>query len=242
METINKKMLIAAIILGLITSLMVYAYIKKAVGTSSNAEYMRVYTAARNIVPGERIYERDIKELRVLKQAVNKNAELNKAEIINKMVKERIVEGEQILKDRIVNEDNSIMSFCIAQGKRAVSIDVKEDTQVANFIQPGDYVDVIATFEENENIVDGQSVLYPRTTRIILQNIQILGIGQDIYPPEKNQTELPNSVTLAVTAMEAERLIFADEYGRVKLALRPAGDNSIIHTPGVLRGDLTPIE
>lgn len=241
MQAINRKMLITAIILGLITSLMIYMYIKNAVGTSSDAEYLKVYTASRNIMPGERIHETDIKEIRIAKQFVNKWAELDKAEIINKMVKDKIIEGEIILKNRIVSGDNSIMSFSIPQGKRAVSIEVKEDTQVANFIKAGDYADIIATFEQGESTVNGQKVMYPRTTKIILQNVQILGIGQSINTASNNSGELPKTVTLSVTPIEAEKLVFADEYGSIKLALKPAGDNSTAQTQGIFRDDLTPI-
>lgn len=240
MEALNKKVLIFAIILGIFTSGIIYMYIKSITESPDKIEYVKVYTATRNILPRETISEKDIRETQVAKQFVNRKAELSKAAIINRMAKEGIIEGEQILKDRLVDGESAVLSFNIPAGKRAVSINVKEDTEVANFIKAGDYVDVIATFDQDDMEINNQKITYARVTKLILQNIQILGIGQKLRVPEENSTELPKTVTLAVTPEEAEKLTYAAEFGRVRLALKAAGDNDTVQTPGIIRSDLVP--
>lgn len=73
---------------------------------------------------------------------------------------------------------------------------------------------------------------------MILQNILVLGMGQLQDVPEEPRTELPKTVTLAVTLQEAERLALGEEMGVLKMALRRVGDHDIVLTQGVIREDL----
>ena len=85
----------------------------------------------------------------------------------------------------------------------------------------------------------GSSKLYyPKYTKIILQNVQILGIGQSMGDENKELKKLPLSVTLAVSPSDTEKVIFADENGVLRLVLRPASDKNIETTNGIVRDDV----
>jgi Flp pilus assembly protein CpaB len=103
---------------------------------------------------------------------------------------------------------------------------------------PGDYVDVIATFTEENVDIAGNRIHYPKYTKAILQNVQVLGVGQNMQVIKKEDKELPVSITLAVTLEEAERLVLADESGVLRLALKPAADSKSIQTNGVVKDDM----
>jgi len=162
----------------------------------------------------------------------------DKSKIVGRLTKERIIKDELILPDRLYNDEKTNMAFIIPAGKRAVTIGVNEVIEVGDFLIPGDYVDVIATFDEANVEIGGSKIYYPKYTKIILQNIQVLGVGQNMQVLKEKDKDLPASVTLAVTPGEAERLVLADESGVLRLALKPAADNSTIQTNGVIKDDM----
>jgi Flp pilus assembly protein CpaB len=89
----------------------------------------------------------------------------DKSSIVGKITKERIIKGEPILLDRLYSGGKTNMSFMVPAGKRAITIGANEVTEVGNFIIPGDYVDVIATFEEATSEINGKKVFIPSTRR-----------------------------------------------------------------------------
>ena len=103
---------------------------------------------------------------------------------------------------------------------------------VAGFLEPGDRVDVIATFEVGEVTI----------TRTVLQNIKLLALGTTATasrpkrPPAEGEEaeveaaeerEQPNA-TLAVNPEQAQTLILSDARGKLRLALRPKFEEQYI--------------
>jgi pilus assembly protein CpaB len=104
-------------------------------------------------------------------------------------------------------------------------------------VRPGDFVDVIASFDKEEIDSGANKVVYPRITKTVLQNVQILSLGQDQVVAEDKSKELPKTVTLAVSPQDAEKLVYVSEYAVLRLALRPIDDKNVADTPGTIRGD-----
>lgn len=250
MEQNNKKILVIAIILAIITSAILFGYLKKIESASKSIQYVTINVAVKKIEAKSVIKAEDLKEIKVEKSMVNTNALLNKSDIINKTTKEVIYEGEQILRTRLAEGGNAELAFQIPQGKRAVTINVNEASSVGYFVNPGDYVDIILTLQKDDQ---GSGTL-PNATRTLLQNALVLGVGQvkDAADRMTNKTEKKDAknatasgetdatktVTIAVTPQEAERIALAEEKGILKLALRPVGDNSVINSVPVMRNDL----
>lgn len=238
MERLNKKILLLAILMALVTSFLLYIYISRLDSGKTDIEYMEVY-AARLEIPARTV----VKEEMLVKVKLPKNTEItmgvsDKSVIIGKLTKERIIKGEVILADRLSTDDKTNMAFLVPKGKRALTIGANEIVEVGNFIIPGDYVDVLATFDESELDIGGRKIFYPKYTKTILQNIQILGVGQSMQAAREENKGLPVSVTLAVSLEEAEKLVLADESGVLRLALKAVADNSNIQTNGALRDDM----
>ncbi len=238
MEGLNKKILALAVIMALVTSLLLYFYISRLDGGKTDIEYIEVY-AAKLEIPARTV----VKDEMLVSVKLPKNSEItmglsDKSQIVGKLTKERIIKGEAILLDRLYTGEKTNMAFLIPKGKRAVTMGVNEVTEVGDFIIPGDYVDVLATFEEASLDIIGRKVFYPKYTKTILQNVQVLGIGQNMQVMKEKDSKLPASVTLAVTLEEAERLVLADESGVLRLALKPAADNSSTQTNGVVKDDM----
>jgi pilus assembly protein CpaB len=240
MESVNRKVVIISLILALFTSFLVYIYIKKATSRPDIIEYINVYVAARSMPPKYKITESDIKQVKVSREYLNSKAVLNKADIVGRRLNESVIEGEQILKDRLVDNGKTNLAYRVPEGKRAVSININDQINVSNLVRPGDFVDIIASFDKEEVEEASGKVIYPRITKTVIQNIEILAIGQDQTITEEKIKEPPKTVTLAVTPQEAEKLVYASEYAVLRLALRPVEDEMNINTPGVIRNDIVP--
>ncbi len=240
MEWVNKKIVFIAIILSLLTSLFIYSYVNRVTRTTKTTDLVRVFVAAKTIPARAMITAADIKEIDIDKRYVLTGALQNKAEFVGMRVRERVLEGEQILKERIVDQDKLDLSYSIPEGKRAVSINVNEASEVANFLRPGDYVDVIVTLEKEEVTEPDRKVVYPKISKTILQNILVLGLGQESFIPDgETRKEIPKTVTLAVDIDQAEELVYASEVGVLRLALRPVGDSREVKTEGVIRNQVS---
>lgn len=238
MESVNKKVILMAIIMALITTSLVYFYIRKMTARSESTEDINAFVAAETLPARHKITNDDIKAVKVSKESLNGNAVLNKSEIIGKRTKDRIIQGEQILNDRLATDDKMNLAYNVPEGKRAVSINVNEQIDVSSLIRPGDSVDVIASFDKEELEDRSSKIVYPRVTRIIIQNIEVLAMGQEQVIKGEKIAEPHKTVTLAVTPEDAEKLVYISDYAVIRLALRPAGDDSIVNTPGTVRNDI----
>jgi pilus assembly protein CpaB len=239
MEAVNRKVIFITIFLTIITSLLIYAYITKAATkTEVQIEYADVLVAANTLPPKHIIVETDIKLVKMTKDKVNARALKNKTEIIGKRIKESIMAEEQIIPDRIMDDKKSPLSFSIPDGMRALSINITEQSFVSYLIRPGDYIDIIASFEL-ESIEEAATVtIYPRITKTIIQNLQVLALSQNTVVAGDKVSEIPKTVTLAVTPQDAEKLVYASEYATLTMILRHADDDKIITTDGVNRKDV----
>lgn len=242
MKNLNKKLLILALIFSTLTTYLVFSYIKGANKVNSEPEYIKIVVASRDIMPREKITSNMIKEIKVLKESHIINSIQDKNKIIGMYTKERIMKGEVIPQERLFKEGEEYLSFRIPKDRRAVSIAVDEMKGVADLIKPGDYVDVYVTVTEKKIENKYNNVVYPEMTKLLLQNILVLAIGKEQFAKDEDRKEIPDrySVTLAVSATDAEKLILGEEIGVLKLALRPLKDIKINDTPGAIRNDLVP--
>jgi pilus assembly protein CpaB len=235
MESVNKKVILIAVIMALITSFLVYIYIKKVTTKPETVSYTKIYVASKTMTAKYKITEDDIKETKVTYDLVNSKAVLNKADIVGKRLKDRVIEGEQILVDRLVDDNKLNLAYNVPDGKRAISVAVAEDIQVAGLIRPDDFVDVIASFDSDKE--DGTI----KITKTIVQNVQVLALGQElIIKEDEKKAELPKTVTLAVNPADAEKIVYAVEFGRIRLTLRNIEDKKQGGADGAIKKDMMP--
>lgn len=218
----TKTLLVIAIGLSLATSLLVYNYLRDTAGHPKNEAGQSVVVATQDISPRTIITPDMVKTVQVPPDLVAPGAFPDVNSVVGLMPRVHIMAGEQIVERRLVIKGKT-MGFTgeIPSDKRAVTIAVNEISGVAGFVRPGDYVDLIATFDKDKA---GDNL-----GSIILQNVLILAVNQNDEEEEaaagakdnnKNSGQ-PGSVTVAVNPTEAARLALAEDKGKVKLALRP---------------------
>lgn len=239
MKNLNKKIFILALIISIITAYLTYGYLK-SLQKDTKIKTKNILVAAQDIQPGQKISINMIKDLEVNQDSYIKEGINNKSELVNQIVREKIYKGETIPQKRLIKEGELHLPFLIPEGKRAISIVIDEFSGVADLIQPNDFVDIYVTVEENNIDTNDSVIVYPQTSILLLQNIQVMAISKQTIKKEEQRIDTPSkyAVTLAVSASDGEKMILGEEIGNIKLALRGVGDDSIHLTPGVVRQDL----
>ena len=116
--------------------------------------------------------------------------------------------------------------------KRAMAVKVNEIVGLPGFVQPGDRVDVMGTFQK-PNVKKGQGRQNEDITKVVLENTLVLATGTQMER-RKGEDELVavKVITLEVTIEEAEKLAMAENGGKLRLALRSPLNPDIKKTTG----------
>ncbi|MEA3395839.1 MAG: Flp pilus assembly protein CpaB [Chloroflexota bacterium] len=236
---LNRKQAfgIAAIIAG-IAAVLVY-YLLSSSSTSRQAEQPQmvgVVMATTNIPPYAKIAPGMVAIKSVAITTAPSNAFTSPNQVIGRIAQYAISKGQLLVRgDVAIADATQGLTFVIPKGRRAVTVALDPISGVGGFVYPGDHVDVLATFEQNE----------VSSTRGILQNIEVLAINEQTVRPKNGSNagetdsgtpieheapvvEKVKSATLAVTPEEAQRLILAVYEGTIHMVLRSREDvNSI---------------
>jgi pilus assembly protein CpaB len=125
-----------------------------------------------------------------------------------------------------VDVKGGVLSYILPPGRRAITVAVNEVVGVAGFVLPNSIVDVVATVNSPYSTDRGNN----RISKIILQNIKVLAVGQILEQKEGKPVSVP-TVTLDVTPDQAEKLVLASE-NKVQLILRHLNDTAEVKTKG----------
>jgi pilus assembly protein CpaB len=115
---------------------------------------------------------------------------------------------------------------------RAFSVKVNEVVGVGGFIVPDTLVDVVVTTAISSSRQQDQM------SKIVLENIRVLAAGQVVEQQKDNKPVTVNTVTLAVTPDDAEKLALASNDGKIQLVLRNYADSDNVVTGGIDKGRL----
>jgi pilus assembly protein CpaB len=135
--------------------------------------------------------------------------------------------GEPIVESKLVPKDKSsgLLSLKVPAGMRAFSVKVNEVVGVGGFIVPDSRVDVVVTTAVSPERQQEQ------VSKTFLQDVQVLAAGQ-VVEQKDNKPVTVNTVTIAVTPEDAEKLALASNDGKIQLVLRNFSDNKKVETPG----------
>ena len=243
---LNRKILIIAAVIATVVTIGIYYYMNLSQEALAKSSLSEVCVAKENIPAKVKIEGNMVEVAQIDNRYLLKNAVTLKGDVIGKYAVERIVQGEQIVSDRIVSLDKSGLSYQVPKGKRAVTIEVDELSGVAHQVKIGDYVDVLV-FRAEEQIEDkNNTTIYPDIAKIVLQKVLVLAIDKNYSSTveEKATTEKAEDnlkkVTLALNPDDSEKLVLSDHIGKIHLALRNPEDENIVDTKGTIKEDILP--
>lgn len=235
----KKKLLIAAVIVGLFAALLVWMTVEQQ--EDQYDEYTKnqveVIKAAADISAGRPLSEDKVTTEEVPEKFLPPNP-ITKDEFdvySGTPVSSNIEEGAMILaSDFEVGERSSNLSGRVPPGERAMSIPVDEISGVSGLLRPGDRVDILGTFpvSDEEEVVPeaGGEESTGYVTMTLLQNVTLLAVGQQISGAGGDQQgrmgrgQSYSTVTGSVTIDEAELLNIAQTRGELTLLLRHTED------------------
>lgn len=186
----------------------------------------------RDIAPATRLTADLVATVAWSRDNLPKGAFINAAEVEGRVTGYPMVEGELILEKKLAPKGTVPgLTALLSANMRAMTVKVDEASGVAGFVAPENRVDVLVTVDKGEYNKDPLS-------RVLLQNLRVLGTGQRIENRPGDKPQVVPTVTLEVSPAEGERLGLAAQAGRISLVLRGQDDNQLVLTQGVSAGSL----
>ena len=191
-----------------------------------------VIVAARDLYQGVTITEEDLYMVDIPPRYLPENVFLSPEHVVGRIPRERILANEFIRADRLADpESGAGLNAVIPRGMRAISVNISDGRALSGFLNPGNYVDVLVTIQPDD---DQERPI----TNTIMQAIFVLGVNSrkgdedEVEAREKRGKQRP-TVTLLVTAEQAESMAYAEALGAITLALRNDLDIAYAETTGV---------
>lgn len=237
-----KRTMAIALLCGIVSALLSALYLNSLeTNYRKGAQKEAVLTAKRYIDQGATISPDLLEERSIPKEYIQPRAVQSFKEISDKegrpiyIAVVPVERGEQMLitKLSMLGVDTGISSV-IPTGKRAVTLSFDAD-EVLGLIKPGNRTDLIGIFSYRDNRGQEQEESVQ-----ILQNVLVLSVGKSILGSAAESRKDANAaaatseaklpVSFAVSPDEAQALTLASEKSRIRLSLRPVGDDSISDT------------
>lgn len=204
------------------------------------ADKGEVVVAAANIAPGWTIEESHLQVREMLVEYIPEEVYRTKQEVMGRVAMERILYGEFIREERLAEpEAGTGLAAIIPRGMRAYQVKVAGGAQLSGFLNPGNFVDVIAVCVEAN----------PPEVRTILRSVTVLAVDDRMVDTSfdedgggKKKKKVKPSVTLALTPTDTELVKAADAQCEISLALRNDIDVTNIETNDEEEDDLGPAE
>lgn len=232
MEITNKRLISLALIVGILAAVLVYFYLTNVETVSQELEPTQKVIVAKVEISPKTAITNEMIELKTVKVSSILPSGYTKAEeLIGKYAKETIYPGEQIIHERIADDQygKKHLAYSIPKGYRALTLPYNPVMGVAGFIQPGDYVDIIGTYAPDKNATQKE------ISKIVMQNVLILAIGQQTNVDVNQDKTAEATITIAVTPKDAERVTYTDELSSIRLILRPINEAGKASTNGMTK-------
>lgn len=270
-KLMNKNILIVlggAVLAAILVAMLVQVTMRGK--SSEDVSSVQVLVAAKDLRIGHELEEGDLtwkdwSEDSLFKGAIIKKEGQDDADkILEGRIERNFSRGEAVVRSALLKTSGNNVVARLSEGERAISVKVSSEDLVAGFISPGQFVDIILTYDvklsfgdkqssrnqDNSEVMDMMALNLTRmAAETILQNVRVLAIDQNAdIEPEKDDKKAKKiakkvTVTVAVPVRDAEKLALAAEMGRITLAMRGVGDSQEnVKTPVMSDARLTTLD
>ena len=216
----KKRIWMITGILALLTTAMVYLYLKQveAASQENKIEMSEVVVALTAIPAHVKVTEEMVEIKEIPAEAVHSDTYAEIDEVVGGTTTTELIAGEQILAERIVaNEEEAELSYRIPESMRAITVATSEVDGVGGYVMAGDKLDILVTLTPAE----GQPVVYTQ-----LQSIEVLERGPNASTADSSGSGVPTSLTLLVTPAQAEVIAYGNLNGTFYFTLRNPVDTA----------------
>ncbi|HWX50013.1 MAG TPA: Flp pilus assembly protein CpaB [Roseomonas sp.] len=196
---------------------------------------IRILVAARPLPAGSLLKEEDwaVREVPPgsTSEAVLRDAPEERAELRGAMLRQYLDAGAPLSRDDVLRpRDRGFLAAVLRPGMRAISVGVDAVTGTSGLIWPGDQVDLILTQE----LDPAQAPLGRRVVaETVLTDIRVIAVDQKLTQGASGDTaarDIARTVTLEVSARQAERVAVAGRLGRLSVTVRAMEETAAADT------------
>lgn len=210
------RTVMAAVAIGLLATLGTALYINSVkAGIVEAGAKMPVYVATGSISAGSPVAALEEKGLvakvDMPKRYVAEDGVVSLAAYKDELVASPLSKGEQLTKTKLRSARQSEAAHKLAGGKIALAIPVDDVVGVGGEIQTGDKVVILATFSPGPGGAD--------ITKVLMGDVEVVSTGGAARRPASGPSPVKRTLTVAVTPAQAEKLVFAEEKGKVWVGL-----------------------
>lgn len=213
-----KKLLLFALIAGVITTVIFYIFITRDGSEETeetDTQMTEVVAAAEAIEEGTRITGEMVEVVEIAEEQMHPNAVREPGDVTGTYAKSDLAAEEVILDNHFQSADDSDAPLAqqVEAGRRGVSVNVDYEESVSYLLEPDNYVDVLST-RANE---DGEM-----QTEVLIEQVRVLAVGERFQetstaaPDEEGEsteeeTTEYQAVTLELTQEGAAQLVNANQ-------------------------------
>ena len=228
---------------GLVAMVAVALYISgREAALLEQVEMRDVVVATQDILASTVIDERVVQLGQVPLKYLQPAAITAMADAIGRVSEVPIPAGSQVTGVALQAGGAVGLAFEVPRGMRALTLATTDVSGVAGLVQPGNFVDLIGTFEYGRptGVVDGQMTYRDETTETLTlaQNVQVVAVGatyrgrqsaprpalaagaEDEPATRQDQPTPIENVTVLVTPQQVQELVLAQQIGDLTLSLR----------------------
>jgi pilus assembly protein CpaB len=244
-QQIQKRfLLIIAAVAGIAAALMIKVYLQKretemwermkqqvqqtvkaTQQTAPPPPKMGIVLVAKNNIPAQTpIAPADIAFKELPENYIQPGAVISLDQVIGQITSVSVGAGEQMLKIKLLPPGNfaKSLSEITPSGKRAVTVQIANISDIIGLLKPGNYVDAFALITLPNMATSANKLVR------IGQRIEVLAVGNELVSaPSSKGSPVAGAVTLALTPQEAILFSFIQENGKIKLILRSPEDTKI---------------
>lgn len=237
MTSATRISLLVALVLGALAAFLVRTVLLNVVSGSQRAGLTTTIVVAKQPIPfGAALTPDNIKEV-AWKSADPLNGSFATASDVLKggrrLALVSMQRNEPVLDSHITGPNQrGTLSTQLDDGMRAVTVRVDEVRGVAGFILPGDRVDVITTRNTGGAGQDASAF-----ADLLLQNVKVLAVDQ-LADERQDKPTVARAVTLELTVIQAQKIVLAEDIGKLSLVLRQPNNTDDAATARVTVSDL----
>lgn len=233
----NSRRIFLALLIALLLSGAVTFFISRKLNNHGNAPSTthRVVAAARALQAGDVLKPEDVTLTDWPASIPLTNAFTNAGDLVGRAVIFPVAASQPILEGYLAAPGSGIgLTTKIPEGMRATSVKSDEVVGVAGFLFPGSHVDVLVTFRSDR--------LPTPETQIVLQDVEVLTVGQKLEPDPQGKPDTVSVVTLLLTPEDSQKLVLASSQGGIQFVLRNGADHTRINAIAVQMAQLSGVQ
>jgi pilus assembly protein CpaB len=217
-------LMFVAIGCGLAASYMTSRVIAERTSEQAEVEKVSVLVAKKNIPLGTLVKnpETMFEDKFFVKGEEPKKALRTFDQLKDKRLNKPVTAEQFVTDEDLIDKSSGSLEAVVQPGMRAIGLKVNVESSGGGFVMPHSRVDLVHVVKTEKET----------TSKIIMQNVLVLGVDQAVTKPEDKNSFVPQTVTVEVTPSQAEALSLAQDIGSIKLILRGFGDDEKVATTG----------